>query len=220
MTDPQSLPIPLQPAEPSAGSPLPTTHILTYITGDTTAPRLRKVVTRGILLFAFLHALAFVYLAWNTEENIRNSWGGYVYYAAPRLPFAAGATLRDIIVYAIGDNLRDLLLTLLCGAVALTLFLCAKPAGRGRRIPARLAAAALCPFIFAALLTAALSIGLPLTFAFFNKEFDPSPLPWLLLAPLAALTALLTKDLLAYILWAAKNPLTEKPKTPFLPARP
>jgi hypothetical protein len=197
-----------------APSPLPTTHILTYITGDATAPRLRRVVFWGLSTMALLHMLAFFYLAWTTEETIRNNWEYYAYTTTG--PFAPRSILT-IARYAAKQNSFDLLSTLVVAALAVTLLICAKPASRGRRTPALISMAALCPFILAALVAAAMSTGLSLILAFFNRVFDPAPLQGLLIAPPAALIALLTKDLLAYIRWAAKNPMQEKPPTPFLP---
>jgi hypothetical protein len=214
MTDsPTAPPIPA----PTPDAPLPHTHILTYITRTDTAPHLRRTIHTSLILLAILHALLAAWLVYHTQQYIRPTLFGTTTYIGPlgMPPVPWSARLR----MAIYQNLPDLLLILLTTLAAAIYLLTANRASHGRPLAATFALAALALSILAALLTAAIAAGVALIMGFLNKGFDPDPLLNLLLAAPAALVALLLKDLAACILWAARNPMFEKPPTPFLPRR-
>jgi hypothetical protein len=199
-------------------SPLPHAHVLTYITGNNTAPRLRKIVLWGNLFLAVLYTGIFSVAALLCAALFMNSFRIAAYTRGPGGAIIS-MPLKARLLDAFAANLRAILLALLPLVCALTLFLCAGPASRGKRLPARTLIIASLPLLAALPAASALSFcGAIGSFLDLHPNY-PFICVALLIAVLLLLATLLLKDLLAYAAWARKNPVEEKPSTLFLPLR-
>jgi hypothetical protein len=164
-----------------------------------------------------LYFLSFGFAAWALTLELLHAFE-LSYYMMPG-PWVGPPPLKDRLLEILQDYYLPLLFTLLPLVCGLILVLCAGPASRGKRLAARTLIVASLPML------ATLTIASALTFCGAISNFlDLHPsyafiCIALLLAFLLLLATLLLKDLLAYAAWARKNPIEEKPKTPFLPLR-
>jgi hypothetical protein len=202
-------------------TPLPKAPILSYLSNVSTPTRVRSIAARsgfwiGIVHFAFFVVL-FVLATWDIWSTARDyirwrrvGWG---------LGAAPAVTLRDCYdaLWVRGNYVYIVFLALTLGAsLLLTVF--SGAIRRGRRVPAVLALIYLVLFTSLTLFIAGVYISLILVIGLgATSRPQPVVLLWLLLAPVAILIILLLKDLCAFLFWIARNPLIEKPPTPFLP---
>lgn len=211
----------MTPGEPpqllteSAPSPLPRALVLTYITGNTTAPRLRIIVFWGHLVVAAIYAFLFLWAGWfvwnifsQDMDRIRYTYGpGFAMTLIP----AKTRFLRTL-----HEDFLLLVLPPIPLAFTVLLLLCIGPASRGRRGPALAVTLATIPIMGVSALASAFAFCIGLLSAI-DPQSHGVAVPAFLLFPLFLLAVLLLKDLLAYAAWAARNPMEEKPKTSFLP---
>jgi hypothetical protein len=85
---------------------------------------------------------------------------------------------------------------------------------RGRAWACRTACAAIVPLMMAGVAATAAAAGWGIIFGL--RPVDPEALAWILTMPPGLFLVLLMKDLCAYLLWFARNPLTEKPGVYFV----
>lgn len=199
---------------------LPQAGMLSYLTTATTPTRVRHIASRALRLTAFLH-LAFAILIFLILAYTAAKLAWIEYHEILRL-FGTPTTIHELlsdVADEMPDGLAVLFLVVASATLGTAMWACAGPVSRGRKLPARFAVLTLIPDF---LLLLILAMG---AFTFFlGKGFgllDPPANPWALLmllpGALAILALLLLKDLAAFLLWIARNPITEKPPVKFLP---
>jgi hypothetical protein len=198
---------------------LPRANVLNYITTADSPTRVRQIASWAVLLLA----IAYLALA---------MWSGYcgyklaeyysMYYrviTGPSYPgwrwLLSDPWMRSWVLSLIRWPLL-LLLSVVCAAV---LFICAVPVRRGRRRFCYLAAVALLPLMLVVLGFSAWLGGWALLDGTFlgGKHLNVRTLYWLIPSALLAVVAALIYDVMKYLRWIARNPITEKPKGSFLP---
>ena len=198
-----------EPAPPS----LPATTILNYISrAEMTPTRVRIVAARFVWIIASLYLLLAGVFAYATVADFLSFGRG------------ASASLMTRLSYFLDEDPA----LPVCFSLFFTLaVLAATMAGgvkRGRKGPALTAMIAVLPMglIF---LTLGGLLTIPALFVGFGIG-DPRPtihpvwFLWFIPAAIAAALCLLVKDLMAYLLWIARHPDTEKPKIAFLTGKP
>jgi hypothetical protein len=197
---------------------LPRSHVLGYLTSSATPTRVRSVTAGVLVILGYLTLVASLFL------------GAMWVIAYPDLiaelfrMFHWSRGTRFIFRYAFPRLYVPLLLCPSLFVAALVMVSSARFVRRGQRLACLMAAAAMLVVILSVLFAAA-KIG---AFAVFNglgfgwrgvagEAADPAQLWWLLVTfALAPVVALLV-DVINYLLWIFRNPVTEKPAAPFLP---
>jgi hypothetical protein len=201
--------LPLPPASPA--TPLPKTLILSYIGRDTSAPRLRRIITWSLRTIATVHAMLALAILCFTASALYDNVQRFTMFGRRTPILDALSDSAGLLTFVI-----PLLILLLAGAI--TFFCCARPASRGSRAAAVLITLCLLPLLFILPVITAVLCGI----AILNLR-DPHPnhsvAAAFLLLPITILLVLLLKDLITCITWASTNPAEEKPRTPFLPSK-
>ena len=100
---------------------------------------------------------------------------------------------------------------------ALGLLLLTRAIFHGRPKPCRMAVALIVPFALVLLPFIVVPPCIGVVYGI-GRNPQPAALLWLLILPPGAAILLLLKDVAAYLLWIARNPMVEKPPIPFVPA--
>ncbi|HVS71010.1 MAG TPA: hypothetical protein VHQ47_07135 [Phycisphaerae bacterium] len=197
-------------------TPLPTSHVLSYLTTAGTPTRVRQLAALGVAACSWVFLFAFLAAATLSAQDFLFFYHHYPWlWAGSRIPLLP-ALYRFTAHYEFPGSI------LLASTFALFLATrnAVRPIRRGRPWACFLAAFPL----LAAAATALCAAGLLASFAIGALlgllALSPNPTFLLLLLPAALLTlaTLILLDLLRFLSWIARNPYAEKPPTPFLPA--
>ncbi len=208
---------------PGDKSALPHAPILSYLTQTKTLSRARRVTA---VATSILGLLGTAIGAWILVSNALTVYGLAKH-------FAAGAPISRIDIGDAIDDLREqwqfafpvgirvfgtlearITYVVLFGFPGMSLLLLVPLVWRGRAWACRMACVMVVPLMIVAVTATAGAVGWGLMFGLRPVEFNA--LVWLLTMPLGLFLVLLMKDLCAYLLWIARNPLTEKPGVHFV----
>jgi hypothetical protein len=202
-------------AEPE--TPLPRAPVLGYLSNMSTPTRVRVVAARGVLWVAMVLFLISTVLLVVTARDV---WRTAVWLSLWR---AAGGgppalTMRDVFDALVRPaNLVHAVISVGSLLPPGLLIPVASPIRRGRRIPAIVALVGLVSMtLLLTLATATTASAILVVGVGWAGHAEPMYLLWLMPAPIAILVILLLGDLGRCLLWIARNPLIEKPPTPFL----
>ena len=212
----------------AAGPALPKPHLLSYISTVSTPTKVRRVACVGMRVVAgieLLVALMLILYMGSVVRDVlidRHAGGGWIGPGGAMAPLPAPITFREVFETTRGVTGRlplfPLLAFLLC-IVAVFQLTMAGGVKRGHRLASVCEFFALGPLaLIVALFVAHLSGLAGVNFLEYPNDI-PLGLRELLAVPAGALGLGLLSDLGGFLMWIARNPLTEKAPVPFLPRR-
>ncbi|MCL2641631.1 MAG: hypothetical protein FWD53_12350 [Phycisphaerales bacterium] len=212
-----------QVGEQSGESALPRSRVLNYMSVIDSPTRVRVLTGKvlwilgwlavGAAGLAFIGGLISLWGAWQHYDSLVASYARYSLSPPTFFDFLwRGANGEPVVVFAA--------MFLVYSAIAATCLSCSQPVKRGNRACCYMCMMVLVPSILVWILVAA-GVGASLVVSGIDGELLRYPWLFLLLIPVlvALLAVLLLWDLICFLSWIAKHPVTEKPPVAFLPKK-
>jgi hypothetical protein len=210
-------------------TPLPASHVLSYVANVSTPTRVRRVAAGAVLFLAIIEfCLAAICLARIAYAIFRDLALPTVWIGPPPGLPPPGFTARNVI-----EAIRVSLdmrwgegLFYLGAGIAFPLgvlhFFLSRAVRRGRPVASLFASTTLIPHLFGLFVSASYGLGAALVMGFGLAHFHRSPYAWVaLVSGLIAVVLLLTlKDVCLFLLWIARQPHAERPAVAILPRLP
>jgi len=203
----------------AAGEALPSTVVLSYVANMSTPTRVRVVAARALMVWGGVNVLLGTWAlavvgtdVYRTAKDLARGRLGWLRMGGRRKAIPVSVNVHDVL-QAVGQEIRYLI----TGGLIHLWF--SRGVRRGRRAATLLSIAALGPQIAVIVLLTALAIcGIVLEgLGFgFGRSARPMLLMWVTMLPVPVVGILVLHDVLKFLRWIRRNPMTERTGEPFI----